>query len=257
MREAEHKHEGKDMSNLSDKLDGRLGQPATKDFFNDWGLRLESTQPGAWRGLVTPTAIAGIIFAALYVLSYWLLANTPLGGATDAEILAYYADSQQRTLTLAGMYIMPFAGISFLYFMVLLRLLARKTGFSISRMLANVQLAAGTIFIAMLFVATAGLTANAASAQFGGLATDPLLARLLPSFSVTVLLMFGMRMASMFVFTSSSIGRGAGLIPNWFGYLGYIVGVLLLLSGTFSPLFAMLFPTWVVLLCLIMLWKRG
>ena len=118
------------------------------------------------------------------------------------------------------MFIMPFAGISFLYFMVLLRLLASKTGFLISRMLANVQLAAGTIFIAMLFVATAGLTANVASSQFGGVTTDPLLARLLPSLSITVLLMFGMRMASMFVFTASSIGRGAGLIPNWFGYLG-------------------------------------
>ena len=246
-----------DMSNLNDKLQGHLGQPATTDIFNDWGLRLESTVPGAWRALVTPTAIAGIIFAVLYTLSYWLLANTPLGSATDAEILAYYADGQQRTLTLAGMYIMPFAGISFLYFMVLLRLLGRKTGHTISRMLANVQLAAGTIFIAMLFVATAGLTANAASAQFGGMATDPLLARLLPSFSVTVLLMFGMRMASMFVFTGSSIGRGAGLIPNWFGYLGYAVGVLLLLAGSFSAWFAMLFPAWVVLLCIIMLWKKG
>ena len=245
------------MSTLSDKIEGRLGQPASKDFFNDWGLRLESTEPGAWRALVTPTAIAGIVFTVLYALSYWLLANTPLGSATDAEILAYYADGQQRTLTLAGMFIMPFAGISFLYFMVLLRLLARKTGFAISRMLANVQLAAGTIFIALLFVATAGLTATTASAQFGGMGTDPLLARLLPSFSITVLLMFGMRMASMFVFTGSSIGRGAGLIPNWFGYLGYAVGVLLLLAGSFSAWFALLFPAWVVVLCVIMLWKKG
>ena len=245
------------MSNLNDKLDGHLGQPATKDLFNDWALRLEATEPGAWRALATPTAVAGLIFAALYILSYWLLANTPLGNATDAEILAYYGSDQQRTLTLAGMFIMPFAGISFLYFMVLLRLLARKTGFSISRMLANVQLAAGTIFIAMLFVATAGLTANVASAQFGGGTTDPLLARLLPSYSITVLLMFGMRMASMFVFTGSSIGRGAGLIPNWFGYLGYAVGVLLLLAGSFSPWFAMLFPAWVVVLCIIILWKKG
>ena len=78
------------MSRLeNEKLEGHLGQPATNDMLNDWGLRLESSEPGAWRALVTPTTIAGIIFAVLYALSYWMLANTPLGSATDAEIIAY------------------------------------------------------------------------------------------------------------------------------------------------------------------------
>lgn len=227
---------------------------AEKDIFNDWALRLESTAPGAWRSLVTPTVIAGIAFAVLYTLSTYLLTRTPLGAASEAEILAYYGDSQQRTLILASMFIMPFAGIAFLYFMVFLRRMANATGFTISRILANVQLAAGTIFIALLFVATAGLTAVTASVQFADANVDPLFARQMSFFSTNVILMFGMRMASMFVFTSSSIGRGAGLIPNWFGYIGYAVGVLLLLSATFSAWFALLFPAWVVVACIIILW---
>ena len=154
---------------------------------------------------------------AIYIISYFLLANTPLGSATDAEIIAYYADGANLTLTMAGMLIMPFAGIAFLYFMVLLRLLVSKTRFPISRMLSNVQLAAGTVFIAMLFVATASLVATPAGIRFADAQTDPIVARMLPMLSTTVLLMFGMRMASMFVFTSSSIGRGAGIIPGWFG----------------------------------------
>ncbi len=237
----------------SSERPGLPGKVAEKDLFNDWAIRLEALAPGAWRGLVTPTVIAGIVFAVLYALSYYLLTRTPLGGASDAEILAYYGDSQQRTLTLASMFIMPFAGISFLYFMVFLRRMAKATGFTISRILANVQLAAGTIFIAMLFVATAALTTTPASLQFADATADPLFARQMSYFSVNVLLMFGMRMASMFVFTSSSMGRGAGLIPGWFGYVGYIVGILLLLAGSFSAWFALLFPVWVVILCIIIL----
>ncbi len=230
---------------------------AEKDFINEWAIRLEATAPGAWRSLVTPTIIAGIIFAVLYTPSYYLLTRTPLGGASDAEILAYYGDGQQRTLGLASMFIMPFAGISFLYFMVFLRRMAKSTGFTISRILSNVQLAAGTIFIALLFVATAALTAVTSSIQFADASVDPLFARQMSYFAANVLLMFGMRMTSMFVFTSTSIGRGAGLIPNWFGYLGYLVGIALLLSATFSAWFALLFAAWVFVLCIIILVYSG
>jgi hypothetical protein len=236
------------------------GEPQ-KDFFNDlamgWEKRAEATGKGAWGALATPTAAAGILFAILYTLAYYLLTQTPLGSATDAEIIAYYADGNQRTLTLAGMFIMPFAGIAFLYFMVFLRRLANQTGLPVSRILGNVQQGAGLIFIAVLFVATAALVAAPASLQFAGLETDPQLARQLPLFGTTTLLMFGMRMASMFTFTSSSIGRATGMIPNWFGYLSYLVGVALLLAFTFQTWFALLFAAWVLVLCIIVLIRRS
>lgn len=239
----------------------QVNRPPHQDFFNElalgWENRALATGQGAWSALATPTAVAGIIFAALYSISFYLLSQTPLGSATDAEIIAYYADGQQRTLSLAGMFIMPFAGIAFLYFMVFLRRLAAQTGLPVSSILGNVQQGAGLIFIAVLFVATAALVAAPASIQFAGLETDPVLARLLPLFGTTTLLMFGMRMASMFVFTSSSIGRATGMIPNWFGYLGYAVGVALLLAFTFQTWFALLFAGWVLVLCLMILVRRS
>ena len=135
--------------------------PGHSDILNDWALRAEETEetpkPGGWRKVALPAAIAGIIFVVLYLISFYLLARTPLGNATDAEIIAYYGDGTNLTLTLAGMLIMPFVGIAFLYFMVLLRATSRATGLRASRVLGNAQLATGTIFIALLFVATAGL----------------------------------------------------------------------------------------------------
>ena len=235
--------------------------PAQPDFLNDWALRAEAAEdtakPGGWRKVALPAAIAGIIFVVLYLISFYLLARTPLGNATDAEIIAYYGDGTNLTLTLAGMLIMPFVGIAFLYFMVLLRATSRATGLRASRVLGNAQLATGTIFIALLFVATAGLVATPAAMQFASMQTDPVAARVLPIFSMTVLLGFGMRMASMFVFTSSSIGRATGLIPKWFAYVGYVVGLVLLFAFTVAAWFALLFAVWVLAVCVIILWRRS
>jgi len=235
--------------------------PGHSDILNDWALRAEETEeavkPGGWRKIALPAAIAGIIFVVLYLISFYLLARTPLGNATDAEIIAYYGDETSLTLTLAGMLIMPFVGIAFLYFMVLLRATARATGLRASRVLGNAQLATGTIFVALLFVATAGLVATPAALRFANMQTDPVAARILPIFSMTVLLGFGMRMASMFVLTSSSIGRATGLIPKWFAYVGYVVGLVLLLAFTVAAWFALLFAIWVLAVCIIILWRRS
>lgn len=235
-------------------------KPGQPDLLNDWALRVEEAEevvkPGGWRKLALPAASVGIIFVVLYLSSFYLLARTPLGNAPDAEIIAYYGDGTNLTLTLAGMLIMPFVGIFFLYFMVMLRATARATGFRASRVLGNVQLATGIVFVALLFVATAGLVATPAAMQFASMQTDPVAARILPIFSMTVLLGFGMRMAAMFVFTSSSIGRATGLIPKWFAYAGYIVGLVLLLTFTVAAWFALLFAIWVLVLCIIILWRR-
>jgi hypothetical protein len=53
----------------------------------------------------------------------------------------------------------------------------------------------------------------------------------------------------------SNIGRTSGVLPKWFSYLGFLLGVLLLLSASFSSYLAILFPTWVFLFCIILIDK--
>jgi hypothetical protein len=69
------------------------------------------------------------------------------------------------------------------------------------------------------------------------------------------MLFFAMRMAAMFVFTTSAIGRKAGILPKWFGWIGFAVGLFLLLSAAFTPLLVLVFPAWVLGLSLILLRK--
>ena len=74
-----------------------------------------------------------------------------------------------------------------------------------------------------------------------------------PVFGQTVILFFAMRMAAMFVFTTSAIGRSAGILPRWFALAGFGVGAFLLLTASFVPQIMLVFPTWVLVLCLILL----
>lgn len=198
------------------------------------------------------TISLGVAFAALYILSYYLLQQTPGASATDAAIVAFYNSGGQRRLILIGLYVMPFAGIAYLWFIIALRLWIASSARQISPLLSNVQLVSGIIFIGLLFTAAAASAATAASMEFVQGVVDPMFARQLPLLSSTILLVFAMRMAAMFVFTTSNIGRATGLLPRWFIYLGFAVGLFLLLSATFNKLLALVFPVWVLCLCVIM-----
>ncbi len=247
------------MAKKVNKPQGRV-KPDGNEFFNRHWLALEQGLGGhastaVLKRLGTYTAIFGIIHALLYFASYYFLQSIPLGSATDAQIADYYMNGDQRQLVIAGMYMMPFAGIFFLYFMVFLRTLAGSTGVEISSILATVQLLAGTIFIGLLFTAAAASTSTAAGLQFANADMDPNFARQLPLFSNTLLVAFAMRMTAMFVFTSSSIGKATDLVPTWFAYLGYAVGVFLLLSASITGWFTLVFPVWVVLLSMIIWWR--
>ena len=52
----------------------------------------------------------------------------------------------------------------------------------------------------------------------------------------------------MFVFTTSTIGRSSGVLPAWFAWSGYAVGLFLLLSASLQSWLALVFPVWLLVL---------
>jgi hypothetical protein len=67
------------------------------------------------------TALAGGVYAVLFLLSFWLVTRTPGANASDANLVAFYAGAEDRRPILVGLYLMPFAGIAFLWFADALR----------------------------------------------------------------------------------------------------------------------------------------
>ena len=83
-----------------------------------------------------------------------LVHTTPTLSATDAEITAYYASSSTLLVTV-GIYLIPFAGIAFLWHAHCTRLLIETRTQSPSAIPYGLQLVSGVLFVVLLFAGTA------------------------------------------------------------------------------------------------------
>lgn len=203
------------------------------------------------------TIAVGAAHAVLFLVSFWLLSHLPGPGASDAQFVDFYRSDNQRRPILAGLYLMPFAGIAFIWFFVALRTLAASHLTGQDALLSNVQHVSGVLYVALFFAAAAADAVLPAGVQFDDLQASTALARVFPEFGSVLFFVFAMRMAGMFVFTTSNIARSAANVPRWFVYLGYLVGLFLLLSATFSPFLVVVFPVWLLALCaLLFRWAR-
>ena len=194
-------------------------------------------------------AVAGTAHAALFLLSYWLVSSQPSARASDADLEAFYRGDAPRRLIIVGLYLMPFAGIAFVWFSAALRMWIG--GVSARReevLLSNIQLVSGIIYVALFFGAAAAAAAQATSVEYSSAPVDGFAARQLPVLGNTLLYVFAMRMAAMFIFATSNIGRSTGFLPGWFVVLGFVVGLFLLLSATFNQLLVLIFPMWILAL---------
>jgi hypothetical protein len=207
------------------------------------------------RRAATITAGVGALHAILFVVAFVLLGTLPGPEATDEEILAYYSSSSASLPSLVGLYVMPFAAIAFMWFIVALRM---WEAYSVRRehmLQSNLQLVSGILYVAMLSVGAAAQGVLAASVAYASGPIDPFVARQFPQYGSTILIVFAIRMAAIFVFTTSSIGLSSGVLPRWFAYLGFATGAFMLVSATLQPILVLVFPTWLLALSAILFIK--
>jgi hypothetical protein len=120
-------------------------------------------------------------------------------------------------------------------------------------LLSNVQLFSAIVFITLLLAGAAASTVPAIIMELGTAPFDPTSAREFPQFGSALLVVLSMRLAAMFVFTTSNITRRHGLLPCWFAVTGFAVGLILLLSASLNPLLVLVFPSWVLVLSVLLL----
>ncbi|MGI5447082.1 hypothetical protein ACQEVM_15145 [Streptomyces sp. CA-243310] len=186
------------------------------------------------QSLSTPRAagVAGIVFALLLATAI-VLARTGLPAGADGDDIA--VTSGQRSAITAAVELVPFAGIAFLWFMGAVR---THAGESEDRFVATAFLGSGLVFVASLFgaAAAAGTVLEATEPQAFG-----------RHFAYTLLTTYAMRMAAVFVFASSTMGRRLGVFPRPLTLFGYVVGLVLLVFGSTLPWSEMVFPAWCLL----------
>jgi hypothetical protein len=198
--------------------------------------------------LTTPRAagVAGIIFSVLLVASF-LSVRFPPVGLDDAETVRWFRDNLASDLTIVGLYLIPFCGIAFLWFIAVIR---DRIGRFEDRFFATVFLGTGLLFIAMLFSGLAVAGSLVAGQRFFGESTfpDADLIRSTHSLSSVLIYIYGAKMAGVFVFVTNTIAFRTRVFTRWVALVGYAVGLILLLGVGFNLAMVTVFPAWVVFL---------
>ena len=187
-------------------------------------------------------AIAGIIFSLLLITVQVLIrisipAN-PLGPAADVI-------NHSKTISLA-LNLLPFAGIAFLWFIAVLR---DRLGELEDRFFATVFLGSGLLFVAMTFVMA--VIAGGIIRVLGSGSDDLVrsgayaLGRVEVSEAMQI---YAMKMAAVFMISTSTIALRTRIVPRWMTFLGYLLAVVLLLSVGTIDWIPLVFPLWVLLI---------
>lgn len=185
-------------------------------------------------------AIAGIVFSVLLITSLVLLrTSVPEDPAEEGAWL----NTNARIVGFA-LNLIPFAGIAFLWFIGVLR---DRSGRNEDRFFATIFLGSGLLFLAMLFIAAAivgaMLFAFAHRPELAGSATF----HLGRAFAYIIMNIYAIKMAGVFIITTSTVALYTGFAPRWIAVLGFGLAVLLLLGGSYVRGILVILPIWVFL----------
>ncbi|HWD05507.1 MAG TPA: hypothetical protein VG674_23975 [Amycolatopsis sp.] len=190
---------------------------------------------------------SGILFAALFTVALVLVHRAPGLTVPDSQYANFYSDGGSRALVTAGVYIVPFAGIVFLWHMMATReFIATLPGTQEREMPRALHLAAGVAFILLLFSGMAMTGAVALLKQFSAAPLPPVsVARALSAAGYGLVFVFGARVAGMYMITTTTLLNSAGVLARPLTWFGYLCAAVVLLSWTFHPAFALIFPCWI------------
>ena len=187
-------------------------------------------------------AVSGIVFSVLYITSLVLVRLAVPANPKDPGI--WLADPAYRNWVCIALNLVPFTGIAFLWFMAVLR---NRIGLLEDRFFATVFLGSGLLFVVMLFAAVAvsrGLLETFATP--GRLSTDSETYVVGRAIAYALMNTFGMKMAAIFMFVTSTIGLRTAILARWVSCAGFAFGLILLLVVTDFAWIALVFPFWVL-----------
>ena len=209
------------------------------------------------RALGRMSALSGIVFAALFVVALLLVQRGPKLGDPDPVYAAFYAGGGDALATL-GLYVVPFAGFALLWHLSATRAMFRAVPREFSPVQSWLQMAAGLVFLCMMFVGSAAVGAVALLSTFHVTPLPPPdVARGLAAVGYGLMFVFGVRMAGMYMITTIGMGMAAGLLPRWLALIGYLVAAFLLVGTTYHPVVLLVFPAWVAVVSVVLLLRAG
>ncbi len=223
-------------------MSGHEDQPARGTAEGEGSMPALPVIEEAGRQLRAPWAasIAGLLFSFLFTAALVLVRSQ---ADTAAE--------PTTAMVIGGLYLAPFAGIMFLWFVAVIR---DQVGEREDRFFATVFFGSGVLFVALLFATAAVVSTPTTLVRFLG--QDQLSAEsasLLRALGYTLLFAFATRAAAVFMLATATIGIKSGVFPRWFALVGYLLAVVLLVAVSFYDWVILVLPGWVAVVSLFIL----
>ena len=195
----------------------------------------------AGRQLRAPWAasIAGILFSVMFTAALVLVRSQP------------EQTGQNTAIMIGGLYLAPFAGIMFLWFVAVIR---DQIGEREDRFFATVFFGSGLLFVALLFTTAAVVSTPTTIVELLG--ETQLSAEgqaILRGLAYTLLFAMSTRAAAIFMIATAVIGMKSGVFPRWFTLVGYLLGLVLLVAVSFLDWVILVLPAWVAVVSLFIL----
>ena len=196
-------------------------------------------------GLSTPraAAVAGLIFSALFVASVLIL--RAYVEPSSSGLLGTINDLVGDHVSIVPGYLIPFAGIAFLWFIAVVR---DRIGVFEDRFFSTVFLGSGFVFVSMLFAAASVVAGLLTLTEPTAAATE-----LGQSIARGMFYIYGARSAGVFTIVASMIVLRTGALYRWAAIAGVVIGLALLLTAGHLDWVILLFPAWVALISILVL----
>jgi hypothetical protein len=192
-------------------------------------------------------AIAGIVFAVLLLTALTMMRIA----LTEGSFESLQTDPRRVSLIRLSLHLVPFAGIAFLWFIGVVR---EQLGDVEDRLFSTVFMGSGLLFLAMLFIGAVNATSLLTMLAEPSPNTD--LFAFGRSNAQTLISVYAMRMAAVFTLSVSTVGLRTSAVPRWVSILGYLVALSLLVAAGEHKWFQLLFPSWVLLVSIVILLTR-
>jgi hypothetical protein len=197
--------------------------------------------------------LTGVLSVACSFVGIMMVLNQPQDKDSDAKIVAYFASSSHRAHGVAGFFAF-FAGILLLLaFLVALRerlLAAERASGRLSALAFGAGIATVPLWGVSMILADATDFAAGETSRFR---IDPNTYRLLGNASY-ITWMAAVAVGALVVWGTSVIALRTGLLPRWFAWLGFLVGLSQLFGMFFFPFFA--WWVWIVLASVLLVRRR-
>ena len=203
-------------------------------------------------------ALAGVVFGVLYLVAFIILGRIPDSEASTETLESFYdSDGNRFAIQFAGAFVVPLAGIALLWFTAAVRHRVASLATREDQLLSTVQLLSAAVYVSMIFAATAVLTAPTIAVDSGtATAAEVATERPLVVVGDTILVVFALRAAGVFIAAGATRAFRSGLIPRWFAIASYVLVLVLLVTVARFRIVSLLFPVWVATMSLIVLLRR-